>query len=185
MLPLIRLCIDRSATKYPMPDNDSVWEWSVGITVPMKRAYAQLCQRLEPEYFVTLATNDYGSLGRIRSLAASYCARMDRKLLGHEWHKRPAGERTDGIFFVEHTASHIHLHGLLRFPSGTTTGLEMTTGLIWKKLCPKGSVAVMPIQALSSLVDYCVKESRFSPDYSDDQIILVRELMSERSNDQA
>lgn len=167
-----------------MPDNDPVWEWTVGITVPMKRAYAQLCQQLEPEYFVTLATNDYGSLGRVRFLASSYCARVDRKLLGHEWHTAPAETRTDGIFFVEHTASNIHLHGLMRFPSGAAAGLEMTTALIWKKLCPSGTIDLVPIRKLSSLVDYCMKESSFQPDYSD-QIILVRELMSERSNDQA
>jgi hypothetical protein len=40
---------------------------------------------------------------------------MDRKLLGHTWHEAPAAERTNGVFFVEHVASHTHQHGLLRF----------------------------------------------------------------------
>ncbi len=154
----------------------------MGISIPLRRAYAEFCKGLEPEYFVSLATHRDGSVTGIRRLAAAYCARMDRKLLGHNWHEASAAERTDGVFFVEHLASHIHLHGLLRFPSGATAEPETTTALIWKKLCPSGTSDLVPIQRLSSLVDYCLKEAKFVSDYSDEQIILVRELMSERSN---
>lgn len=147
----------------------------------LRPAYVEMCQRLNLQYFVTLATNRSGTVDGIRRQARDYCARIDRKLLGHMWHKHPAEARTDGLFFVEHVNSNIHLHGLLRFPTGNEEGLRMTSALIWQKICPSGSVTLTHIRSLPDAVRYCTKEFLF-PDYSDAQIVFLRELMSEAAH---
>lgn len=139
-------------------------------------AYVDICRGLNVRYFVTLATHRDGTLPGIRKLAANFCARVDRRLLGTSWSKKPAEARTDGIFFVEHVASNIHLHALLRLPSGTEEGLRMTSVSIWNTLCPTGTIDWQAVDDLPRRVGYCVKERRFT-DYSDDQVFLVRELM--------
>lgn len=142
----------------------------------LKASYVDICRDLDVRYFVTLATNRDGTLAGIRKLAGNFCARMDRKLLGTSWNKKPPEARTDGVFFVEHVASNIHLHGLLRFPSGTGEGLRTTSAVIWNTLCPSGTVDWQAVDNLQSRVGYCLKERRFA-DYSQDQVFLVRELM--------
>lgn len=147
----------------------------------LRPAYVDLCRSMDLQYFVTLVTNRDGTMDGIRRRARDYCARMDRKLLGHLWHKRPATERTDGVFFIEHVASNIHLHGLLRFPSGNEEELRMTSEVVWKKICPSGSVRLTDTGTLPDAVRYCTKEFLF-PDYSDAQIVFLRELMSEAAH---
>jgi hypothetical protein len=151
-------------------------------TEKMRRAYAKFVGQMAPTVFVTLAFNRTGTVYEARTLAKHYCGRMDRKLLGHEWNKTPAAFRTDGIFFVEHRSSNIHLHGILRFPKGTLTGLRMTTGLVWAKLCPPGDTDVQAVYDVAGLTNYCTKEMD-DADYADDQqIILVRNLMNDAAH---
>lgn len=147
----------------------------------LRAAYVDLCRGIDVQYFVTLASNQDGTIPGMRKRARDFCARMDRKLLGPSWSKRPAGQRTDGVFFIEHVASNIHLHGLLRFPSGAEDGLRMTSALIWNKICPSGTIDFQSIYDLPRGVTYCMKELLL-PGYSDEQFFLLRELMSERAH---
>lgn len=147
----------------------------------LRAAYVGLCRSIDVQYFVTLATNQDGTIPGIRKRAKDFCARMDRKLLGPSWSKKPAEERTDGVFFVEHVRSNIHLHGLLRFPSGTREGLPMTSALVWKKLCPSGTIDFQPINDLPHGVAYCMKELLL-PGHTDEQFFLLRELMSAKAH---
>ncbi len=147
----------------------------------LRTAYVEMCQGLDLQYFVTLATNQDGTIQGIRKRAKDFCARMDRKLLGPGWSKKQADERTDGVFFIEHVASNIHLHGFLRFPAGTQEGLRMTSALVWKKLCPSGTIDFQPINDLPHGVAYCMKELLL-PGYTDEQFFLLRELMSEKAH---
>lgn len=87
----------------------------------LRAAYVDLCRGIDVQYSVTLASNQDGTIAGIRKRARDFCARMDRKLLGPSWSKKPAEQRTDGVFFIEHVASNIHLHGLLRFPSSAAS----------------------------------------------------------------
>lgn len=146
-----------------------------------REAYVELCRGIDVQYFVTLATNRDGTIGGARKLAKDYCARIDRKLLGHEWTATPANERTDGVFFVEHVASNIHLHGLLKFPKGTPEKLKVMSGLIWKKLCPAGTVDFQSIYDLPGALRYVLKEQKLSH-YEGDQLFLARDLMSEAAH---
>lgn len=147
----------------------------------LRAAYVRLCEDLEPTYFVTLATNQDGSIQGIRKSAKDFCGRVDRKLLGPDWAKKLAAYRTDGVFFIEHTRSNIHLHGLLRFPSGNPEGLRMTSALVWKTICPSGTIDFQSIYDLPRGVSYCMKELLLRG-YSDEQFFLLRELMSEEAH---
>lgn len=147
----------------------------------LRAAYAKLCHGIDVQYFVTLSTHRDGTIGGMRRLARDYCARMDRKLLGHTWTTMPAAERTDGLFFIEHVASNIHLHGLLKFPKGTPEKLEMMTGLIWSKLVPSGTIDFQSIDDLPGALRYVLKEEKLSH-YSSDQLLLARDLMSDAAH---
>ena len=147
----------------------------------LRAAYVTLCHEIEVQYFVTLSTHQDGTIGGMRKRARDFCARIDRKLLGHEWATMPASRRTDGLFFIEHVASNIHLHGLLKFPKGSREKLAIMTGLIWKKLAPSGTVDFRSIDDLHGMLDYVLKEERLSH-YSSDQLLLARELMSEAAH---
>lgn len=146
----------------------------------LRESYIELALSFEPNFAVTLVTNQYLTTNGMRKLIKGYCARMDNVLLGKEWASAPARQRIDGTFFIEHTASNIHAHGLLRFPSGKPMGLQRISDLVWMKLCPAGSVVVESLWDDGRFADYSTKEM-IKPSYDGDQIVLVRDFMSERS----
>src|ERR1039458_439301 len=49
---------------------------------------------------------------RARRDVGALLARVDRRLLGTRFHKKPV-QRTTGVFFVEHPESNLHAHALI------------------------------------------------------------------------
>lgn len=138
-------------------------------------AYIDLCGQLAPNFFVTLARNMTASKESVSRLVRDFCARMNRKLLGHTWTMTAASERS--VFFIEHVTSNIHAHGPIRIPSCDGVDVGALSEGIWPKLCPGGSVVVMPINDVTGCASYCTKEMRDFR-FGDDQIVLMREFIA-------
>ena len=110
-------------------------------------------------------------------LVGEYLAMMDRALLGRKWSAVSADNRTDGVFFIEHTGTNIHAHGLLRFPQAKTHDLQVLTLLKWNKLTQSGDTNFQTIYDLDGVAEYCTKEimrTQFTPD----QVVLARQFMA-------
>lgn len=140
----------------------------------LREAYIKLAGANYRDYFLTLVVNNTISQDAMRSLLSRFFGRVDRALLGRDYHNMPMSARTDGIIFMEHAASNIHAHCLLKFPKGKVPGkLAGHCQKIWSTLCPSGN-AKLEIQ-YNGLhgADYSTKETtRFNYDAAD-QIILV------------
>lgn len=71
--------------------------------------------------------------------------RIDTMLLGTRASKRPRGQRTNGLLFVEHAGRNIHGHAFLRFAdqeNRTLEELQTICNLAWSAICPGGDVLV-------------------------------------------
>jgi|GEM_PF-2571715 len=108
-------------------------------------------------------------------LIGKYLAMMDRALLGRNWSQFSPDDRTDGIFFIEHTDTNIHAHGLLRFPELKYCGLDVLTVQKWNKLTEAGSTDFQEIYDAQNVTEYCTKEMNsflFNPD----QVVMARQF---------
>lgn len=142
----------------------------------LRAAYIQLACQFDPNTFVTLAANATGNLNELTCMLDRFCGMMDRKLLGHKFHKLAPDQRSDGIFFVEHTASNIHAHGLVAFRNPKKVNLAELTATTWNRLTKAGTSEVVDIYDASRCASYCTKEMRGSF-FDPDQAILVRQFM--------
>ncbi|MFK4767099.1 hypothetical protein [Rhizobium sp. ZW T2_16] len=142
----------------------------------LRSAHIELIESFNPNAFVTLALNKTSSVEEVTRLIGKFCGMMDRKLLGHKWHRLPASDRSDGIFFIEHTRTNIHAHGIIRFPTSDFLDLARKTILTWNCLTEAGTVDFQVITDLERLGRYCTKEM---PNflYDSDQMVLLRQFM--------
>ncbi len=98
-------------------------------------------------HFITLALNDpMASVGRARRLLRDWDARMNRKLLGKRWHRKP-DERMNWIAFLESPRDNPHWHLLVQLLDGQEAAYEATRGetfssrarVIWRELSRSGT----------------------------------------------
>lgn len=143
----------------------------------LRDAYIKLGNDMQPNAFVTLATNDYGDVLEMTRLIGEYLAMMDRALLGRKWSQFPAAQRTDGIFMIEHTKTNIHAHGLVSFPNADKYDLEVLTLSKWNKLTEAGTIDFQSIYDTQTCAEYCTKEMR-SVLFNPDQVVLARQFMA-------
>ena len=142
----------------------------------VKAAYMSFLEQFEADCFVTLVTNDDGTIEGMRALIRNFLARVDRKMLGNAWLERPRDERTDGVFFIEHVSSNIHAHGLVRMAKNDKVNVQNHCQNVWGKLCPSGSVLIETPDSERKVAFYITKEF-VGGRFADDQIVLTRELM--------
>lgn len=143
----------------------------------LREAYMELAQQIQPNAFVSLATNRHGSVSEMTRLIGIFCGMLDRTLLGQKWPTLPAEQRTDGIFVIEHTKTNIHAHGFLRFTDLDKTDLALLTARKWCRLTEAGTTDFQPIYDVEGCAAYCTKEMRsflFDPD----QVVLARQFMA-------
>lgn len=147
------------------------------ISHELHAAYNQLCKQLQPNTFITLATNQHMPADRLKKNIGAFFGRMDRWYLGHTWLDQPKTMRTDGIGFIEHSSSNIHAHMLVRFEKGNNWGRALKGKHFWNQLCESGSIDVQPVNSIENLAGYCTKEMRYR-NYDDcKQIVLLRDFM--------
>lgn len=151
-------------------------EYSYSERKCMKTAYMSFLDQFEADSYVTLVTNDDGTVEGMRALIRDFLARLDRKMLGNAWLERPQDERTDGVFVIEHVSSNIHAHGLVRMAKNDKIDIQEHCKAIWAKLCPGGSVLIETPDSVQKVASYISKEF-VGARFSDEQIVLTRELM--------
>lgn len=110
-------------------------------------------------------------------LIGEFLARIDRALLGRKWSRLPPDQRTDGLFFIEHTDTNIHAHGLLRFPDVRTLDLKALTKEKWIKLTEAGDTDFQALYDAERCLEYCTKEMA-SVRFTSDQVVVARQLMA-------
>jgi len=117
------------------------------------------------------------SLERVQKLTRKFVRDMDRQMLGAQFFKFSRGRCLDGLFYVEHEASNIHVHGLITGPYSNRIGLQLCADEVWGKVCPSGSVLIKDIGDVEVRSKYCTKEY-FRSDFFDRQFFVGSEFMS-------
>lgn len=150
----------------------------------LREAYEQfIVERIQPDTFVTLATNKTYSIDQTRHALKDFLSRMDRALLGTQWAKQSMNIRTDGIIFIEHVASNTHAHCILRLPAqhpGDNRDVKTLIEQFWSKLVPAGNVDVQAIHNALGCADYCTKEMKFGH-FHGDQIIFPSDFANRQN----
>jgi hypothetical protein len=145
----------------------------------LRRAFINLVVGFSPNAFITLATNSTGSVEDLKHKLGKFCAMIDKALLGDNWYKLPHEKRTDGLFTIEHTASNIHAHGVLRLPEHEHDDVPLLVQQRWSRLSEAGNTDFQEIDDAAKLAAYCTKEMHRAS-FDTNQIVLTREFMKSR-----
>lgn len=138
----------------------------------LREAYVTLAKQIEPNAYVTLATNDTGEIPEMTRLIGKFCGMMDREICGHKFHTYSADKRTNGIFVIEHTKTNIHAHGLLSLPDSPKADLPLLAARKWNILTKAGTTDFQPIYDAAGVAAYCTKEmANFS--FDGDQVVVT------------
>lgn len=121
--------------------------------------------------------SDFSKTMDLTHLIGEFLARIDRALLGRRWSQLPHSDRSDGVFFIEHTDTNIHAHGLVRFPQARTLDLDALTKEKWIRLTEAGDTDFQALYDAEHCLEYCTKEMKSSL-FSSDQVIVTRQLMA-------
>jgi len=107
------------------------------------------------------------SVERARQDVGALLARVDRRLLGTRFHKKP-DQRTTGVFFFEHVERNLHAHGLIRVPPARLLDFHRLfpseRGGPWNDIVPAGSYRLEIIDDLRTTVGYVLKEQHLATD---------------------
>ena len=122
----------------------------------LRAGHAQLAQSMGVDLFITLATNQQMSIEKMKYKTRGFMARLERDILGRNWAKHD--RRMDGLFYVEHELSNIHVHGLLTRTYCNRYGLQLAADEIWNDMCGSGSVVLKDIHEVKRCAAYCTKE---------------------------
>lgn len=95
-------------------------------------------------HFITFNFNGPTSLASGRNALKNFHARLDRKLLGRNFNKLPADDRSLFFAFPEHVESNLHYHALLRCPDMRLSVFGL--GGIWERLVPAGDVHIIKME---------------------------------------
>ncbi len=125
----------------------------------LRLAHQQMAVALDVKLFLTLATNQSMSLERMQRKTREFLARMDKAMRGRNWAKKPMSQRMDGLLYVEHEHSNIHVHGLMTKPYCNFAGLQLKAEEIWSELCEGGSVVIKPVGDVRKRSEYVTKEA--------------------------
>lgn len=140
--------------------------------------YRKFITDFQPTTFITLATNQQQSVGKLRLQVKSFFGQFDRQQLGHTWLKKPACMRTDGFVLIEHVDSNIHAHCGVRLAEGKMLDSEQAATKIWDRICKSGSLDFQPVTYATGVASYLTKEMRKPSFNYENQIILLGEFFS-------
>lgn len=144
-------------------------------TFDYRKTWQDWLAKTDWDYFVTLTFNPttklsektkmligpQWSLERAAQDLHAWHGRLDRKMLGNKWHKKPF-ERTRFVAFVEHPESNIHWHLMLKLNCTRHDTFNAKAEAIWKKLVESGTVDIKPAQsdltANETFSHYCGKK---------------------------
>ena len=124
-----------------------------------RHAFEDLVASQRPEWAITSIFNGPTSLASGQKALRGFHARLDRALLGRNWQRQPAEQRSFCIWQPEHIASNLHYHGCMRIPQGKEEKFLTIAQGIWKKLVPSGAMDINPITDISGWAHYITKEA--------------------------
>jgi alkanesulfonate monooxygenase SsuD/methylene tetrahydromethanopterin reductase-like flavin-dependent oxidoreductase (luciferase family) len=111
------------------------------------------------ELFVTLvfnrATTERAALQALRD----FHARVDRKLLGHNWCKR-TGRRTAYVAVLENVETNLHIHLLTAAADGKAWDFCKAAVKAWARIAPAGNADITPASNPAAAADYMLKKIR-------------------------
>jgi hypothetical protein len=117
-----------------------------GSTDETRKAMAATLNLIGAPIAVTLVYNDHRpSLERMQRDLRELHRRVDRALLGRNYHKLPAASRTSGWAVVEGIGTHPHLHVGWKLPSGGDAAtLAEILNRVWRtrKFAPAGTTEI-------------------------------------------
>lgn len=145
----------------------------------IRQAFIDLIVGFNPNVFITLATNSTGSVEELTQKLCKFCAMIDKALLGDSWYRLPPDKRTDGLFTIEHTASNIHAHGILRLSAHKHNDLPLLVQQKWSRLSEAGNTDFQKIDDAAHVAAYCTKEMQRAG-FDTNQIVLTREFIKSR-----
>ena len=94
-------------------------------------------------------------------------ARIDRRLLGTRFHKN-RDQRTEAVFFLEHAATNIHAHALIRVRPGRLLDFHRLfrgqRGGVWNRIVPAGTYRLEILDDVRTTAAYCLKEQHLATD---------------------
>ncbi|MCM5553348.1 hypothetical protein [Pleomorphomonas sp. NRK KF1] len=144
----------------------------------MRPVYAAYADRYG-DHFLTLASSACLPVSEFHKLVSEFHKRLDRRLLGRSFYKKPWQDRTQGIMFLEQITTHIHGHAMVRFAVRKPDAeLEDICRDIWRSVCPGGEVKVQR-QGVTSPARYATKE--FEDWKHDDlkQVVMFKDFVSQ------
>jgi uncharacterized NAD(P)/FAD-binding protein YdhS len=99
------------------------------------------------------------TIEEMRTAFIEWAGRVDRKLLGRNWHRNK--NRTYAIGVFENRDRNLHLHVLYRFPTSVRLNATQRVLLMhntWSKLIEGGQLHIQQITALDGLAHYLAKQ---------------------------
>ena len=144
----------------------------------LRAAYKQFAIELQPELFLTLATNQQMTVGRMQNLTRRFLRGMDQWRYGKRGFMHvDADQRLDGLFFIEHEHANTHVQAVINRPYCNQYGLQMHANRVWRKICPSGSVVIKGVYDIAELTNYCTKEF-YKDRFFERQFFTAREFMA-------
>ncbi len=144
----------------------------------LRAGHKQLALAMKPELFLTLATNQQMPITRMQRLTRRFLRGMDQWRYGkRDFTKMDADQRLDGLFYIEHEHTNIHVQALINRPYCNRFGLQMHANRIWHDLCSSGSVVLKDIYDVGELSEYCTKEF-YKDRFFERQFFTAREFMA-------
>lgn len=107
-------------------------------------------------------TNSASRLNLARRQVGELFGRVDRKLLGTRFNKKPH-LRTHGVFFFEHVDTNIHAHGLIDVRGDRVTDFKdimLEPPNIWMTVCSSGSYWIDDLTNIRAAAYYDTKEQK-------------------------
>lgn len=131
----------------------------------LKEAWKDFIEERRFQMAITMSWNRSVSLERARKDIGGILRRIDRKILGSNFHRFPRNARTDAVFVFEGMGfDHVHAHSAWRAPEGRWVDLgklfPASRGGIWNDVVDSGSYkveAMYPDGRNDEIVGYLLK----------------------------
>jgi len=106
--------------------------------------------RLSPTHAVTLAWNRAGSWNPrqaeslLRRDLRFLLAKLDKRLLGPRFYRKPSAARIEGLFVFEKLGTNPHAHALIRLPETRFPAAQFPELIAqtWQSVAPTGSAII-------------------------------------------
>ncbi len=123
----------------------------------LRDAFEEMLTRQRINFFITF---NFGyrikpeiALDRMKG----FCASLERKALGRNWHKHPEKDRLFVMGFPEHLDVNPHWHALARVPKPTRILLYAEGPAMWEEKLPRGQLDIKKIEGRKRPISYAMK----------------------------